>query len=325
VKPLFKILLAVLVLLVVSAIGGYFYVRKQFRAPRNQLVVTQLPATSSFVWEADTTNQRAMPHAALLVPVLLPGCSRTCYLQFDTGAPYSVLYANSLAALRGQYPATANTLLPQADTVRHFRFALGQGQVQARAIRVMQRGATQLPADSTAPFVIGTLGADVLAKQVLVIDYARRQFSLCSAVPDSLLRRATYVPMSFDSRRVLLNVRLQGKPKQLLFDSGSSAFALLTSQDAWHELARSAAPARTAAVNSWGKTLTAHTVATAAALQLGALVVPLGTVTYIEGTSMWQELLMRFSGMGGMLGNEPFVNQTVILDAPGGRFGVVQE
>ncbi len=308
----------------VSAVGGYFYMRKQFEPPLNQLVVTQLPATCSFEWDADTAAGQAMPHAALLVPVTLPGCPRTCYLQFDTGAPYSILYANPLAALRARYPATRNTLLPQVDTMRNFRFALGQGQVQARKTRVMHRGAIQLPADSTSPFVIGTLGSDVLADQVLVIDYARRCFSLYSAVPDSLARQAAYVPMRFDSRRVLLDVGLQGQPEQLLFDSGSSAFALLTSQDTWHDLARPAARAHTVPVNSWGKTLTAHTVATAAALQLGALVVPLRTVTYIEGMSWGQTLLMRFSGMGGMLGNEPFVEHTVILDVRGGRFGLVQ-
>lgn len=324
-KLLFKVLLAVLILLVVSAVSGYFYMRKQFEPPLNQLVVTQLPATCSFEWDADTTAGRAMPHAALLVPVTLPGCPRTCYLQFDTGAPYSILYDNPLAALRARYPATRHTLLPQVDTIHNFRFALGQGQVRARTIRVMHRGATQLPADSTAPLVVGTLGADVLADQVLVIDYARRCFSLYSAVPDSLARQAAYVPMRFDSRRVLLEVGLQGQPKQLLFDSGSSAFALLTSQDTWHDLARPAARARTVPVNSWGKTLTAHTVATTAALQLGASVLPLRTVTYIEGMSWGQTLLMRFSGLGGMLGNEPFVAHTVILDVPGGRFGLVQK
>ncbi|MDF7811358.1 hypothetical protein [Hymenobacter sp. YC55] len=324
-KPLFKVLLAVLVVLVVSAIGGYFYVRKQFQPPVNQLTVTQLPATSSFVWDADTTARPAIPHSAMLVPVTLPGCARTCYLQFDTGAPYSVLYDNPLAALRVQYPATSTTLLPQADGVHNFRYTIGKAQAQARTIRVLHGGATQLPADSTAPFVIGTLGSDVLAEQVLVIDYANRQFNLYAAVPDSLARRATYVPMSFDSRRVMLNMGLQGESKQMLFDSGSSAFALITNQSTWKSLARPAAPVQTAAVKSWNKTLTSYTVPTAAALQVGPLTMPLRTVTYIEGMDWWQMMLTRFSGLGGMLGNEPFVEHTVILDVAGGRFGVVQK
>ncbi|GAB3317960.1 hypothetical protein ACFQT0_23600 [Hymenobacter humi] len=229
-KALPKILLAIFALFVLSGIGGYFYMSKKFQAPANQLIVSQLPATGTFAWEADTVDHRAMPHAALLVPVSLPGCPRTCYLQFDTGAPYSLLKSNALDALRAKYPATRSALLADADTIRNFTFALGHGQVLARKIRVRPyASAATLPADSTAPFVIGTLGADLLDGRVLVIDYARQRFTLSASVPDSLLRRTAFVPLEFKERRVLLNVGLQGQPQQLLFDSGSSAFALLTS------------------------------------------------------------------------------------------------
>ncbi|GAA4007234.1 hypothetical protein GCM10022408_18920 [Hymenobacter fastidiosus] len=77
-------------------------------------------------------------------------------------------------------------------------------------------------------------------------------------------------------------------------------------------------------VNSWGKTLTSYTVATAEALHLGPATVPLQTVTYVEGTTVMQNLLTRFSGLGGMLGNEPFTTRTIIPDVRGSRFGVVQ-
>jgi hypothetical protein len=263
--------------------------------------------------------------AALLLPVALPGCPRTCYLQFDTGAPTSLLYAHSLAALRTRYPGTRQYLLPQADTLRNFRFRLGQSQVQARRLRVLAYGTHQLPADSTAPFIIGTLGADVLENQVLVLDYPGRRFRLEARLSDSLRQRTEFVPLAFTSRRLLLNLGVAGETKPLLFDSGSSAFALLTNQATWQQLAKPEAPARTVAVNSMGRTLTSHTVATAAALQLGTVALPLQTVTYIEGTNLMESLLMRFSGMGGMLGNRPFNQHTVVVDVSHQRFGLVRQ
>ncbi|GGG39540.1 hypothetical protein [Hymenobacter glacieicola] len=319
-----NVLLAVLALLLVSGIGGYFYMRQKFEPAANQLSVTGLPTTSAFVWYAGSARP-TVPHASLLVPVTLPGCPRTCYLQFDTGAPTSLLYANSLTALRRQYPATAQRLLPQADTLHDVEFTLGQATVQARHLRALQYGATEMPADSTAPFIIGTLGADVLEGRVMVLDYARQRFSLSTEAPDSLLPRTEFVPLDYASRRVLLTAQVQGKTEKLLFDSGSSAFALLTSQSIWQQLARPQAPVQTAASNSMGRQLTTYTTATAAEVQLSKAAIPLGTVTYVEGTSLMQNLLMRFSGMGGMLGNEPFSQQTIILDVPGGRFGVVRQ
>ncbi|MFD2720923.1 hypothetical protein ACFST9_19540 [Hymenobacter monticola] len=322
-KTLSKILLAIFALFVLSGIGGYFYFRKQFQAPANQLTVSQLPATSRFAWRADTTGSHITPHAVLLVPVTLPNCPRTCYLQFDTGAPYSLLYSHALAALQARYPATGPALKPQADALQNFQFAIGQGQVAARTIRVREMGARTLPADSAAPFVIGTLGTDVLEGRVLIIDYARQRFELRTNVPDSLARQAVFAPMTFEQRRLLLNAGLKEADKQLYFDSGSSAFALLTSQATWQEMARPGAPDQVTPVNSWGKTLTAHTVPTAASLQIGTRTLPLGTVTYIDGTSFMERMLMQFSGMGGMLGNEVFSQHTLILDVKGRRYGLV--
>ncbi|GGF03278.1 hypothetical protein GCM10011383_12810 [Hymenobacter cavernae] len=264
----------------------------------------------------------AVAHAALLVPVRLAGCARTCYLQFDTGAPYSLLYAKPLAALRVAYPAMQRTLLPQHDTIQNFSFNLGSGRVQAGRLPVLRYGASQLPADNS-PFIIGTLGADVLANQVLVLDYPRRRFTLLPRVPDSLARQAAFVPLDFANRRVILRAALQGQAHQFLFDSGSSAFSLLTSQSTWQDLGRQAAIPQINGVNSWGKTLVAHTLPSDATLQFAGSSVPLRTVTYMEGTSLLQQALMRFSGMNGMLGNEPFRHHTIILDVQAGRFGLV--
>jgi hypothetical protein len=324
-KRLLKITLAVVVFLLVSGVGGYFYARQKFRPPVNQLTITGLPATCAFAWLADTTFLPVVPHRALLVPVTLPNCSRICYMQFDTGAPYTLLYSNPLNALQARYPALRRAIAVPADTLRNFRFNLGESQVLMRRIPVRSNmGASSLPADSTALFIIGTLGTDALDGRVLVLDYVRQQFQLASQVPDTLVARTTFVPLEFDSRRLMLQAQVQGEVKQLLFDSGSSAFALLTNPDTYRKLARPGAQEQTASVNSWGKKLTSHTIPTAAVMQVGAATLPLRTASYMEGMNWWQKLLMSSSGMSGMLGNEPFSRHTIVVDVAGGRFGVVK-
>ena len=323
-RVLFKVLLVVFALLVVGGIGGYLYVRRAFAPPVNQLSVAGLPASCSFAWKPDSTSTPAIPHASLLVPVQVAGCSRVCYLQFDTGAPYTLLYAHSLAALRAAYPTTATALLPRHDTLYSFRCKLGRSQLLLKKAPVLAYGAGRLPADTATPFIIGTLGADVLAEQVLVLDYPHQRFSLYQRLPDSLAQRARFTELDYSNRRVLVRAGLQHENKKFMFDSGSSAFSLLTNQDTWHELAAPHARPVVSGVNSWGKTLTSHTVASAAVLQIDALPVPLRTVTYLQGVSFWQQLLMQLSGMGGMLGNEPFVHHTVLLDARNGRFGLIR-
>ena len=323
-KTLSKILLSVVVLLVLSGIGGYFYMKQKFAPPANQLTMSGLPATGPLHWTTDTTAKPAVQRTALLVPVRLPNCARTFYLQFDTGVPYTVLYAHQLEVLRGHFPALTTALQVAQDTVRNFRFSLGGAPVAMRRTTVLAHGRPELPADTLQPYIIGTLGTDVLDGRVLVLDYSRNQFTLSTKVPDSLVRRTEFAPLAFTNRRLLLDAGLQGKSQQLLFDSGSSANALITSQDIWSQMATPGAPARTTASSSWGKKLLIHTAPTAAQLRFGATEVPLRTVTYIEGMNLMQQTLMRFSGLAGMLGNEPFVGRTLVLDVQGGRYGVVR-
>ncbi len=76
-------------------------------------------------------------------------------------------------------------------------------------------------------------------------------------------------------------------------------------------------------MNSWGKTLQVHVIASDAALHLGATRLPLGEVAYVEGVSAAQEWMMRLSGMGGMTGNRLFLERTIIVDTRGGRFGLL--
>lgn len=322
-KTLFKVLLSLLLVLVLSGIGGYFYLKRKFAPPANQLTIAGLPATGTLRWWADTVARPAVPHAGLLVPIRLRNCPRTCYLQVDTGAPCTVLYAHQLAALSQRYPALGTSLRLRGNVVPEFCFALGSAQVAVGNTKVLLNGTGKMPADSLAPFIIGSLGTDALEGRVLVLDYAAGRFTLGNEVPANLAARATFAPLAFPERRLLLATALSGAPRQLLFDSGTSAYTLLTSQENWQKMATPGAPARTDTTNSWGKKLLLHTVPTTARLRFGAAEIPLGTVTYMEGMNLMQQTLMRFSGLDGMLGNEPFAGGVLILDVKGGRYGVV--
>ncbi|AWM32339.1 hypothetical protein [Hymenobacter nivis] len=322
-KTRFKVLLSLVLVLVLSGVGGYFYMKRKFAPPANQLTVVGLPATGPLRWWADTVAKPAVPHAALLVPVRLRSCPRTCYFQLDTGAPNTVLYARQLAALHRRYPTLGTSLRPRGNVAPEFRFALGGAQVAVGNAKVLLHGTGEIPADRLAPFIIGSLGTDALKGRVLVLDYAAGRFTLGADVPAGLAARATFAPLAFPERRVLLAAALNGAPRQLLFDSGTSAYTLLTSRESCQQMATPGAPARTDTTNSWGKKLVLHTVPTPARLRFGAVEIPLGTVTYLEGMGLVQQTLMRFSGLDGLLGNAPFAGGVLILDVRSGRYGVV--
>jgi hypothetical protein len=324
-KLLRNICLSILALLVLSSAGGYFYFKQQFKAPLNQLVLPKGEYSIPIRWLADSTGSQPRPYAALLLPVTLPGCSRTFYMQFDLGAPYSLFYKGKLETIAQNFPEVQFKEREDSAYLLDFPFRLGGMGMKASEIKVINYGGTAVDwNDTTGIEIIGTIGADLIERKVLVLDYPQGVVVLIDEVPATLAAQAKFSNLTFDERRVVLGATINKQETKLLFDSGTSAFELLTDKATWSSLAKKNAPVRQYGVNSWGNTLQVHSVASEQEIAFGDTVVPLNHVHYIEGTTFVQQTLMRFTGMGGMVGNQLFLDKVIVLDTRNHRFGMVQ-
>jgi hypothetical protein len=324
---IFKLtLLGLLLFLIVGGIGGYFYFRSKFIPPPNQLVVLNKNRIVPFIWASDTMNGVVNPYGAMLLPVTVPGCKRTFYMQFDLGSPYSMFYNNKLKSLADSIGGLDFISREDKVFVKDFSFAIDELTIHAAEIPVISYGKKGINwANSSSIEIIGTAGADLIEGYVAVIDFPAAAFYLGDILPDSLSAKAFFTPLEFEHRRILLPVVMDGKSTSLLFDSGTSAFELLTSEKQWSDLAKKDAVVDSYGVNSWGKTLTVYSVSTDHAIKFGTLNLPIKNVHRIEGTSFVQNMLMRFSGMGGMIGNKIFIDHTIIIDTREFRFGLLTE
>jgi hypothetical protein len=319
-------LLGLLLFLIAGGIAGYFYFRSKFVPPPNQLGVRDKNKMVHFIWASDTMNDVVNPYSAMLLPVTVPGCRRTFYMQFDLGSPYSMFYRDMLQSLADTIGGLNYISKEDKVFVRDFSFAIGELTIQAAELPVVSYGKGEINwADSSSVEIIGTAGADLIEGYVSVIDFPAATFFLGDILADSLSAKASFTPLEFEHRRILLPVVLNGKSTSLLFDSGTSAFELLTSEKQWSDLAKKDALVESYGVNSWGKTLTVYSVPTDHSVKFGTQDVLIKKVHRIEGTSFMQNLLMRFSGMGGMIGNKIFIDRTIIIDTREFRFGLLPE
>lgn len=79
----------------------------------------------AFTWLGDSIQGKWEPHVALLIPITIKECSDKLYMQFDTGAKHSLLYANKLKAIKHKYPAVSIFNEREAkDKVENFSFTL---------------------------------------------------------------------------------------------------------------------------------------------------------------------------------------------------------
>ena len=75
-----------------------------------------------FLWQAAQFGDRTEPHAALIVPVQIEGAPKTLYMQFDLGAPSTVLMKDKLDSLTARLPGLA---VGADGAVSRFVFSMG--------------------------------------------------------------------------------------------------------------------------------------------------------------------------------------------------------
>jgi hypothetical protein len=85
--------------------------------------------------------------------------------------------------------------------------------------------------------VIGTIGADLIEDKILIIDYPRKRLFLQEKLSNEASSKIRWADFVFVQGSILLPAILKGKKTVLYFDTGSSAFELLTDEQTWTGLA----------------------------------------------------------------------------------------
>lgn len=289
--------------------------------PANQLVFDAKDTVLSFRWLGDTLQTRFEPHAALLLPAELDNCPKVFYMQFDLGAPNSILYSGMIRQIREQYPQAI--VLADTTALTDFRFQLDGMDVLAKEIKLTEQEHSQINWKEDAGItIIGTIGADLIDGRVAVIDYPAGKLSLHNEIPAGLKPKLALTDMMFERRSVLLPAQLGENRLIVFFDTGSSAYELLTDRETAETLSSGTLVERNE-VKSWSSTLVANTLPTSRTIEFAGQTIPLRHVTYMEGVSDAQVAQMKRIGIGGMAGNKLFINCILVLDTRNRKFGVV--
>jgi hypothetical protein len=291
-------------------------------AAASKLVVPVNDLTIDFVWQGDTLNTQWEPHAALLIPVKLPGCPKVFYLQFDTGARLSLLYTEKVNDIRARYPKSLGR--DSAANILNQQFMVANESVLAKQIGLRTQSGKGINWKNKKGIeVIGTLGVDVIENKVLVMDYPGKKLIIANQIPAYLNARMTPAKFMFISNSILLPVVIKEKRVMLYFDSGSSAYELLTNKATALALSTPNSEPVTQQVRSMDKMLTAIIYPTKDSITIASQKLPIKRATYIEGVSNSQVEQMMKMGMGGMTGNQLFINSILVIDTKNKQFGIL--
>ncbi|MDF3027539.1 MAG: hypothetical protein K0S23_1846 [Fluviicola sp.] len=301
-KVLKRILLTFLVVLVLAALGGYIYFDQKFTPDKNYLTVENESGSIPLTWFGVEKN-------ALLLPIHFERDTTNYYLQFDTGSPYTVFYSKSIKSI----PQISIT-----KGVAKASFYIGKTKISSDTFKIYNSGDDT---DTNSLKIIGTIGTDILENRRTIINFKENYLALnLSKVPTQFKPNLFY--FEFKKRKIILAGILKGEEESFLYDSGTSAYELLSNKEVWEELKLPHSKITIEKSQSWENVLTTFTANCKQKIIFNKQEVPLNHVTYVEGFSQIQYLMMKFSGMTGMLGNKLFLNHSLYIDCIQNKMGI---
>lgn len=301
-KILKKIVLTVLVVLVAALAGGYIYFDQKFTPDKNYLIVENESGSIPFTWLGKEKN-------ALLLPIHFSNDTITYYLQFDSGSPYTIFYSKSI----GTIPQIARN----KETAKA-SFYIGQTKITSDKFKIYTMGN-----DGSASLkIIGTIGADILEDRKTIINFKENYIALnVSKVPTQFQNKL--FDFKFKKRKIVFNGLLKAQEEKFLFDTGTSAYELLTNKEVWDDLKLPNLKINIEkSEQSWDNILTTYTANCKQKIKIANCEIPLNSVTYVEGFSQAQYAMMKFSGMTGMLGNKLFLNNIMYIDCTQNKMAI---
>jgi hypothetical protein len=162
-----------------------------------------------------------VPHAALMIDAHVDGLAAPALMQLDTGA----------VSLVHRVPKDTGL---QRTTWRGHEFGIN-GTAAGRQFHDEWFGVRKddLPMVEGKP-VIGTIGASFFERRILILDFVSSRVATLNTgreIPAEVERRAVFTPLEYRDERIFVTFQINGSAEgEMVFDSGSSAFAMATTR-----------------------------------------------------------------------------------------------
>ena len=283
-----------------------------------------------FEWVSDSVSGKYFDKLAINIPVSIDGLPHKFNMQFDLGAVTTVIYGNSIAKYLDKYSgfnkkidSTKSFIIngKKNPMFKNVGLSLGNVSFGERNIGYFKDYGEPIPIDSIYTSTeknIGTIAPDLFKDKYLIIDYPNKRICVTKNLPRKLAK-VDFQACSITSGRVTIPLTINGKVENLMFDSGSSMFSLITSEENANQISLNTIVDSLSA-NSWGDNITAYGKKITSEVKFGKTILKPSNVYYVKN-----EMIAEFfkqQNIWGITGNAYFLNKIVIIDYKNSRFGI---
>ena len=283
-----------------------------------------------FEWVGGSVSGRYSDKLAINIPVSIDGLPHKFKMQFDLGAVTTVIYGNSIDKYLDKYPKLKNKLDSTTTFIingqenpmfNNVGLSLGNVSFGKRDIGYFKDYGEPIPTDSISTStqkLIGTIAPDLFKDKYLIVDYPNQRISVAKKLPRKLAKADLQVCLIEDGR-ITIPLTINGEVENLMFDTGSSMFALITSEENANQISADNI-IDSLSVNSWGNNVTVYGKKITSEVKFGETILQPSIVYYIKD-EMFTEFFKQ-QNIWGIAGNAYFLNNIIIIDYKNCRFGI---
>ena len=317
---------SLLVLFVITLILGIFGIRKfnntYFKDRVAYLEFKHEPEPIQFNWTDQKIGEHLESQVAMILPVKIGDLKHNLYMQFDTGAPDSFIYENDLNSLRKLGYDIKEIKKDGYRFVESFEIELGGNLVTLSMVKIYPNYGSNFSEETPKHFklIIGTIGSDILVDRITSIDFKNETLEFFDKRPDWMQDMKGFKAFDFPGRRVMLPATVDGKDYEFLYDSGCSAFGLITTKQRFERYSEASAPIVSYAAKSWEDKIYINSKSSDHPFTIGGAQLRMNRVSCVDMYSFLQPLVTPFTRIGGWMGNQAFNESRLILDTQANEF-----
>ena len=317
---------SVLGLLAITLILGIYGIRKfnntYFKDRQAYLQISHQSKPMDMKWSNQMVEGNLVSQAALLIPVQIGRLAHNLNMQFDTGAPDSFLYEKDLNSLRNLGYEIKEVTKDGFRFVESLESIMGGESLTLSMVKIYPNYGTEFTAefDPNTNYIIGTIGSDILVDRITSIDFKNQKLQFFEERPDWMQKIQGFKTFDFPGRRVMLPAIVDGKHYEFLYDSGCSAFGLITTKQRFEQYSESSEPVVSYAAKSWEDKIYIHSKSSEHPLIIGGANLRMNRVSCVDMYSFLQPLVTPFTRIGGWMGNQALNGSRLILDTKTNEF-----
>jgi len=285
-----------------------------------------------FNWVGDSISHRYFGKTAIDIPIQIENLPYKFTAQFDLGASNSMIYGNAIAPylatdknLQNKIDTSLKTWIDskQYPTFKGLSLKLGNVAFSKINLGYYKSYGDSLTADSVKSNTIkeiGSIGSDFFRDKVLIIDYPNQRICVTDAIPNGFEKNFHFIDLKYTDGAILIRVQIGDNKENLLFDTGSSLFALITNEKSANEISgENTAISDSLKIQAWGKLSYIYGKKVNEDVRMGNAIMP-PTLVYYEKKA-WDYFFISHH-IWGITGNTYFLNNIIILDFKNQKFGV---